>query len=235
MFSYDKMIGISQVDDKGFLTPGALFGEFQDCAEFQSSARGVGMDYLLQHSSGWVVAYYEMIVNRIPKSSEKLTIGTIPYRIKGYLGERNFIIKDETGEVIIAAESMWVYMDRKNARMAHIPDEVIKAYEPDMEERYDINPKGRKLKMPDDLTHRQDFEIRRCDLDYNGHVNNTVYIRLAEEYIPSDRQMKRMRVLFTKSVLYGEKIHAYTKADDEAVYVALRNDAGEDAVTIEIT
>ena len=234
MYSYETRVRFSKTDERGLLSPGALFDEFQDCAEYESADRGVGARYLMEHSQGWVVAYYEAVIDRMPHISDVLTVSTIPHRLHGYLGERNFLIKDTKGEVIVAADSMWVYMDTRNVKMMRIPDEVIEAYKPDMGERYDISPRGRRINMPEDMEYRTDFQIRKCDQDYNGHVNNTVYLDLMEEFIPPDETLCRARVSYKAPILYGDSIKAYTKRVGESLFISLANGEGEEAVAAEM-
>ena len=111
MYEFDSRVRYSEVDHHGTMTVPALINYFQDCSTFQSEQLGYGMDVLKKEKKAWVLAYWQVIVKRYPKLCERITVGTFASGFKGMFGNRNFYMKDESGEQIACANSIWVYMD----------------------------------------------------------------------------------------------------------------------------
>ena len=69
-----------------------------------------------------------MIVKRYPKLCERITVGTFASGFKGMFGNRNFYMKDESGEQIACANSIWVYMDVEKGKPVRVDKEQAEAY-----------------------------------------------------------------------------------------------------------
>ena len=90
MYTFDSRIRYSEVDSEGRLTMSSLINYFQDCSTFHSEDLGLGVEYLKGQHLVWVLCYWQITVNRYPGLGERVTIGTFPYDMKGFLGYRNF-------------------------------------------------------------------------------------------------------------------------------------------------
>ena len=108
---FEGKVRYSEIVHRAAMTLPALINYFQDCSTFQSEQLGYGMDVLKKEKKAWVLAYWQVIVKRYPKLCEKITVGTFASGFKGMFGNRNFYMKDESGEQIACANSIWVYMD----------------------------------------------------------------------------------------------------------------------------
>ena len=109
MYEFDSRVRYSEVDHHGTMTVPALINYFQDCSTFQSEQLGYGMDVLKKEKKAWVLAYWQVIVKRYPKLCERITVGTFASGFKGMFGNRNFYMKDESGEQIACANSIWIF------------------------------------------------------------------------------------------------------------------------------
>ena len=231
MYSYETRIGYTQVASNGYITPQALLDEFQNCSNFQSDDLGVGLKYLVEHKHGWILAYHEVLFLKRPDSGDEVIVGTNAYKMRGCMGNRNFFLKDMKGGVLAVSDSLWVYMDLENGRMSKVPQEMTDAYLNGSDPRYDMGTHSRKIIVPDDLEHMDDFKIRKSDIDSNGHVNNTVYVALASEFIPEGMEMERLRVEYRKESHYGDTLEAWVKVHKNSVFVVLKvAEVGDTAV-----
>ena len=84
VFSFDSTIRYSEVDSKCVLTLEALTNYFQDCSVFQSEALNIGMDYLKHENMAWVLASWQICIDRLPRLDEKVTISTWAYDMKAF-------------------------------------------------------------------------------------------------------------------------------------------------------
>ena len=106
-YEFEARVRYSEIDHRGTLTLPALINYFQDCSTFHSETVGLGMDHLRQKKKAWVLSYWQIIADRYPKLSEKITVGTFATEFKGLFGNRNFYMKDEAGNLAACAYS-WI-------------------------------------------------------------------------------------------------------------------------------
>ena len=68
------------------------------------------------------------------------------------------------------------------------------------------------------------------DIDYNRHMNNANYIRIAEELLPDEYQFKNMRVEFKMPSKLGQQLLPEMVMEGSSIYVTLR--IGDEVSTI---
>ena len=100
------------------MTLQALMDYLQDCCSFQSEDLGVGVEYLKRINHAWVLSSWEIVITQMPQMGDNIRVNTWPYNFKGFYGYRNFTIEDESGRVLVAANSLWVFMDLERMRPA---------------------------------------------------------------------------------------------------------------------
>ena len=159
-----------------------LFQLLQNAAVMHSEKSGYRMDSFIQGGEGWVLNKMDMQVFRYPDYKESIEITTWSKGIKGVKAKREFVICAK-GEKLIAASSVWVFVDSIHMKIMKTPE--------DMESRYTIEPETawnenleqwRAAKTPiSDFQER--ISTRISDYDPMGHVNNTVYFDFIETAI----------------------------------------------------
>ena len=103
MYSFDTTVRYSEVDKDKRLSALALVDYFQDCSSFHSDELGVGFDALQEAKKGWVISYWQIVINDMPEYLDKVKVGTFPYEFDTFYGYRNFILEKEDGfnEVVL--------------------------------------------------------------------------------------------------------------------------------------
>ena len=127
-YEFEGRVRYSEIDHRGTMTLPALINYFQDASTFQSEAIGLGMDRLKHDRKAWVLSYWQVIVERYPQMCEKITTGTFATEFKGLYGNRNFYMKDGSGELIARANSIWAFMDLEKGRPVRPTAEHIDPY-----------------------------------------------------------------------------------------------------------
>lgn len=223
MYNYKTRIRYSECDAEGQLRLEALLDYFQDCSTFQSEELGIGVSQLRSQNRVWVLSSWQIVVERYPAFCETVTVGTLPYDFKGFIGYRNFVMNDEKGQRIACANSMWSLLDTRNGKPVR-PDAV-------MLEKYRLEPKiemeyaARRIALPENMAKGEEILIRPHHLDTNRHVNNGQFIKIAMDSIGDDIQVKQLRAEYKKQVLLGEKLTPYLAEDKEGgCVIALRNE-----------
>ena len=127
-YSFESKVRFSEIDHTKKITLPGIINYFQDCTIFHSESMGLGVDYLAKHKKAWVLSFWQVEVLRYPKIAERISIHTWATGFKGILGDRNFCMKDEEGNMVACANSLWVYMDMEKGRPAKPPKEEIDLY-----------------------------------------------------------------------------------------------------------
>lgn len=137
-------------------------------------------------------------------------------------GFRNTFIYDAEGKPCYKTWSMGAFVDRKSGSLKRIPDEVLKTVK--IEPKKDMAYSGRRIILPKELTltSEKDVAVTHNDIDYNGHMNNANYIRIACEYLPDGFTYNNVRVEFKRPARYSERITPKTGlAADDKFFVQL--------------
>ena len=191
-YTFDSRVRYSEIDHRGTMTLTAMMNHLQDCSNFQSEALGLGFRTLKEEKRAWILSYWEVEIDRYPGMGESITTGTFASEFKGLFGKRNFFIQDETGEMVLRANSIWVFMNTENGRPVKPQEADIRPY--GSEEPLAMEYQGRKIRLPETGKVLEPFQVRRHHIDTNNHVNNCQYIQMAAEFLPESMQVKRLRV-----------------------------------------
>ena len=236
MYTFDSRIRYSEVDSKAELTLESLIDYYQDCSTFQTQDGPASMEYLREKGIAWVLNSWQIEVYRFPKLCEKVTIGTVPYQLKGPLGIRNFFMDTQDGERLSVANSVWTLFDFVKGVPSRVTPEIIEAYL--LDEKLEMDYQPRKIALPDEgeRFECEEIVVRQHHLDTNNHVNNGQYVRMAMDVIP-DREKKivSMRAEYKKQALLGDTLYPVvikTKLGDNNIYTVSLNDAGKAPVCV---
>ncbi len=232
MYTFNSRIRYSEIDHHGTITLPGIINYFQDCSTFQSEDIGLGAEVLKERKRAWVLAYWHVIVERYPKLGEKITVGTFATGFKGLFGDRNFVMKDENGQQIACANSLWVFMDAEKGRPTRPGAEDIKPY--GMEEPLDMPYEGRKIVVPERLEDRESFPVRKYHIDTNEHVNNCQYVQMAVEMLPKGKRVRQLRVDYKKSAVWGDIIYPKVAEEPGRTVVLLCDGAGKEYAVVEV-
>ena len=221
MYQYKSRVRYSEVNSNKVMTLSALTDYFQDCCTFQSEDLGVGMDYLNDLGGAWILSSWEIVINKMPLVAEKITVGTWPCSFKGFYGIRNFCIQNEQEETVAFANSLWVYMDQNTKKPVKIAEPFIKAYKNQIEPQIDFTWSDRKIKVEGNGIEGNPVEVHQFFIDTNQHMNNGKYIMLAEEFLPQDFLLRRIRVEYRKAAVLGDVLFPVIYKQEDGITVML--------------
>ncbi len=239
MYTFSSRIRYSETDKNAELTLESLIDYFQDCSTFQTEDGPAGMEYLRQKNLVWVLSSWQIEVLRYPRLCEEVTIGTIPYKLKGFMGLRNFFMDTEGGERLAVANSVWTLCDTVKGLPSRITPEILDAYP--VEERLPMNYADRKITLPEnaEVIPAEEIVVRRHHLDTNNHVNNGQYIRMAIDCL-GDRgiRVSSMRAEYKKQARLGEVLFPEVmKVSNEgqiAYTICLRDESQNPVCNVEL-
>lgn len=233
IYQFGSRVRYSEVDMEKKLTLSSILNYFQDCSSFHSESLGVGIDYLKDRQCAWVLSAWQIVLGEIPVFGQKITVQTWPYAFKGFMGYRNFCMRDERGEKLAWANSIWTYIDLNTGHPVRISKREEEAYV--CHERLDMDYASRKISVPKERVQKESFPVVRHYLDTNNHVNNGQYVQMALEYLPEDFQITQMRAEYKKAALLRDAMVPYLSRGTGSCTVVLCDDSEKPYAIIEFT
>lgn len=231
IYQFDSRVRYSEVDMERKLTLPSILNYFQDCSSFHSEKAGVGIDFLKQRQCVWVLSAWQIVIGHAPLFGERITVQTWPYAFKGFLGSRNFCMRDEAGEKLAWANSIWTYVDLKTGHPVKMSEQEAEAYV--LHEKLDMEYAPRKIPIPTESVIQEPFVVLRHHLDTNNHVNNGQYVQMAMAFLPERFEIEQMRAEYKKAALLGDKIVPYVHLEEERCTVVLGDESEKPYAVVE--
>ena len=232
MFKFESKIRYSEVDETGLLAVPKIVDYFQDCSNFQSDMLGVGREFLEEKHLAWVLNFWQIVIDRRPKQGESVHTGTFPYDFKGFMGMRNFLMEDASGNRMISANSIWTLLNMETGIPVRAGEEIVSRYP--VEEKLPMDYAARKVVIPGEGTTFAPVKIGRERLDTNHHVNNAQYISMAMNYIPCHLEVRELRIEYKKQAYLGDEIYPFVASMDGGLAMSLRDADGQPYVNMHI-
>lgn len=223
-YKLDVITKLSDFDDNDIYKEASIMDAFQEAAGIHASILDIGFKDLMEKDMIWVVSRSRFDVIRLPKPMEKIYVETWPLE-KGRVDfDRNYLIKDYNGNVLVKGMSKWVVLNYKT-RMLVRASEIDYPNDLDNEILYDDKFPKLKALNKDEMDYSYKYHIYRMDLDHNGHVNNAKYCNMAYNAINfNNRMIKSFQIDHIKEAIIGDEIDIYIKDFGDEIIVEGFND-----------
>ena len=230
-YSFTGRVRFSESGDDGRLTLPGILDYFQDCCTFQVDSISQGHKELVKRKRVWVVSSLQIIVNRYPEQGEEIITTTYPYRLHGFTGLRNFTMDKADGERLAVANTQWTFLNLETGTPARLTEEDLRGYV--LDEKLDMDYAPRKIIVPEGGRKADPFPVQKHHLDFNHHVNNCQYIRMAMDYLPQDYRAAQLRAEYRRQGLLDQIFCPLICQEEDRTVVALNNEEGEPYAVME--
>lgn len=146
----------------------------QEAASAHAEQLGLGYQRLNKINSYWVLSNLRIEIARLPKWNDEVTIKTWPSGYSRLMATREFVGKDQHNCELLRAGSEWIILDKQKNRPRNLfhldlglPRTGPKA----------IPGKLNRLEPHDGYREVERVRVPYSSIDFNGHVNNTEYVR----------------------------------------------------------
>lgn len=228
LFKENYHVDLRDVDFQKQLKLSTLFSFFQDVSSLASDNLGFGIQTLQEEFGvAWILMRIRVDMIRIPVWDEKITIETWPLEPKKLEFARDFIVRDQEGNVIVRAVSTWVIMDLDERKLKRT--ELIGFSSPEIKTERAIDCKLGKLNHAGQLEFSYEKVIGYSDIDFNGHLNNSKFVDFIMDCFDMDEHEKygveTIEVNFMNEAIAGDTIVLYkdTSLDTNQVYIEAVN------------
>lgn len=233
MYSLRYKVTTSTCDSEGRLKFYSALQMMQDCSEMWIDSVPVVKQYFADQNMAQLLATRQVEVVRVPRYKEKLTVTTSVYDVKPMFGFRNTFIYDADGKPCYKTWSMGAFVDKTAGKLKRVDDATIASMT--MEPQREMNYRDRRIMLPKEGGERlTPVRVLRADIDYNRHMNNANYVRVAMELLPEGFAVKGLRVEYRVAAKFGDVLVPTLYHIDGGLIVALSVD-NETSAIIEFT
>ena len=203
MYTLHYKVTTSTCDSEGRLKLYSALQMMQDCSEMWIDSEPTAREFFNDNNLTQLLATRQVEVVRVPRFKEELTVTTSIYEVMPMYGFRNTFIRDAQGQPCYRTWSMGAFVDLATGKLARLTDETIASLT--LEPKQEMNYRGRRIILPKaDGTVLEPVPVMRADIDYNRHMNNANYVRIAMELLPEGFEVKDMRVEYRIAARQGD-------------------------------
>ena len=203
MFSLDYKVTTSTCDSEGRLKLYSALQMMQDCSEMWIDCEPDVKQYFTEQNMAQLLATRQVEIIRVPEYKENLTVTTSVYGMKPMFGFRNTFIYDSEGKPCYRTWSMGAFVDKTAGKLKRVDDATIASMT--LEPQLEMNYKDRRIILPKENGETLDpIKVLRADIDYNKHVNNANYVRVAMELLPENFKVRGLRVEYRVAAKLGD-------------------------------
>lgn len=223
MFKYEDLIKYSSVDNKLELPLHGVLELFQNCVNLQG--RQIKRDYLKDANKVWVLISWKIKLHSPINLYDKVTVGTWSRGYDKIYGYRDYVVCNEKGEVCACADTMWALIDMDSRMPLKVTAEDLEGYETG--DGLEGIKCSRKLRLSPTKERQEPVKVLKTYLDSNGHMNNTAYFRLAQEYLPDDFSYNMVDAVYVKEMTRGMQIIPWVHKEENGIGISFESEDGD--------
>jgi acyl-ACP thioesterase len=205
MYSLKYKVTTSTCDSEGRLKLYSALQMMQDCSEMWIDSEPGVKQYFAEQNMAQLLATRQVEIVRTPEYKEELTVTSTVYGMKPMFGFRNTFIYDAESRPCYKTWSMGAFVDRQTGKLKRVDEATIASMT--LEPQLEMNYKDRRIMLPKIGGQLLDpIKVLRADIDYNKHMNNANYVRVAMELLPEDFTVRGLRVEYRVAAKLGDML-----------------------------
>lgn len=222
MEKYQEQISIKSyhTNQYGQASISSLFNILIEAAWAHAQVMDWGYDSLKSNNLIWVLSRMYFQVEKYPAWQDQITLSTWSAGTDGIYAYREYVVKNEKGEVLLRASSAWLILDmetRKIFRLSEFRDTFPKR----IDANACRNPKRIKPDVhPDGLNYSP---VWFSELDINKHFNSVKYVeRVLDDFgidFLNNHEPAELEVNYLKEGTAGDRIAVTRTQSDENEYL----------------
>ena len=218
----DFFVGINDCDLNLDITNYSLLKYLEEIAGIHSSIVGYGLYNDKDTKRTWIALGWKVNIIRRPKYLETMNIKTWVRDESKLYSFRDFEIKDEKDNLIIKATSKWVMVDIDSRNILRLNSEIINSYKPENISIFD-RKEDFKFLEPENKKEIYKYAVDDSFIDYNKHVHNLDYIKLANKAYPDSEKYNNFEIMYKKEIKLNDSIKLYLSELDNMKIIVIKS------------
>ncbi len=218
----------------GGMKVNALMQYLQEAAACHAEQLGFGFADMNQRNCFWVLANLRLEISHEPRWMDRITVRTWPSGHTRLTATREFVGTAGDTRELFRAGSEWMVLDRQSGRPQNLvrfglnlPQTEVKA----------LSRPLHRLKPAEGCVRAYSLQVPFSALDFNGHVNNTEYVRWALDglSLPLGRvpQIRDLHVTYLAEAFLGDEIEVFVSPPENGrVSILERRSRGPTAADV---
>lgn len=168
----------------------------------------------------WIISKVKYVMESYPKWDEKITIETYPGGYDKLYAVRLFDICNDAGQKIGYIIGDYLLMDSEKLRPVRIKggQGALKILDFPYE-----GEKLQKLKEPDEIIKEERRKAYYSEMDLNGHMNNSHYVKWAMDMLPLELiknfEVSSLEINYNASIQYGAEVKMLFGRNKSGTYI----------------
>lgn len=194
---------------------GHLGNHLLNAADFHSTERDFGMNYLNTINKTWVLSRLAIEMNEMPRQYAKFSVETWVESAMKYFTNRNFrIASPDGGKAYGYGRSVWAMIDTQT----RLPQNILEVHNGKISDWIESEKecpiaKSSRVKMGDDAEYVRTIDTYYSDVDVNGHVNSVKYIEHILDIFGIDwyrsHDIRRFEIAYVAESHQGDRLSLY--------------------------
>lgn len=209
----------SDFDCNGDLKLNRIMQLLQDAATEHAEQLGLGWKAMDGRCMVWMISKIKVVLHRaVGRSTPRFTLYTWPLAPVRFFTDRCFEAVTEQGEPLFSALSQWMIIHRDQRKI--LPAAVMNEfYHGEYSDVKNDSDGFARVRADEGFSLQYVRDIRRSDLDLNGHVNNTNYVTYAVDALPADARVCAAELAYHKELRCGDRVEILSKQIGDTVEI----------------
>ena len=235
-YTQDYRITCTDMDSEYRMTPQAILNMSQDTIAAYLTTRRLAAFDLQKEGFTWVLSEYTMeMTGELPLWREKIVVTVCPSEISSMKLHMDYLVMNKAGESIATGTSIWSIIGISTGR-----PEMISNHCTICGESVTRHPRN-IVKALDRCDLQFHYITNISDIDFNGHVHNVSYLKIALSCIPYElaRKMvvKKMTIKFLRQSFINEDLLCRIEKEEQenSALSSISNSEGQEVCRISAT
>jgi medium-chain acyl-[acyl-carrier-protein] hydrolase len=216
-YTREVCVASYEVSAQSVLKLSVLLRICQETSEQQLDLLGLSYEKLRADGIIFLIITNRVKIKRMPRRGETLSIQTHPRGTIGAQFYRDFKIFCN-GELIVDVMQSSIAADANTHKVLR-PKQFLQ-YGIFTDEKMPAEEKNERTVVPDDLPLVGERVVRYSDLDYNQHLNNTVYGDILTDFLPGGagrRCYLEAQIDYVNESVLGDVLKIYAREENNRI------------------
>lgn len=232
MYIIPTRVHLGDIGPDNLETPFSIVSKMQDCEMQWLESEPELAAFLEKNKSVLICASRQVDFIRRPALGEKTEVHSWVFDARKRMSYRNSALVGEGGEILAKCWGLGMFLQLDTGKVLEVPEELNARTT--IDEKLDMEYLKRKIVLPKVEPQRlEPIEVKRSDIDCNGHVNNAIYVRMAFDLLPDEFMPTRLHITHEGQARRNDVIVPELYRQGERRVYTLSSESGQRFATVE--